>query len=117
MGFFKDFKADLSQAVNELSDDAAKFAGADETVDTEETVMDDVMVDTLTEAEEEIAFQAALDNVTEQPIEEVEVAEDGWTIVTADGKVSCHEEHTVAVFEDHTEVLTDLNYCGKSVLN
>ena len=27
MGFFKDFKADLSQAVNELSDDAAKFAG------------------------------------------------------------------------------------------
>ena len=32
------------------------------------------------------------------------------SVVTADGKVSCHEEHTVAVFEDHTEVLTDLNY-------
>lgn len=43
-------------------------------------------------------------------VPEVEVLEDGWTIVTADGKVSCHEEHTVAVFEDHTEVLTDLNY-------
>ena len=26
MGFFKDFKADLSQAVNELSDDASKLA-------------------------------------------------------------------------------------------
>lgn len=32
--------------------------------------------------------------------------DDGWTIVTADGKISCHEEHTVAVFADHTEVLT-----------
>ena len=47
---------------------------------------------------------------------DVEVAEDGWTVLTCDGEVSCHEEHTVAVFEDHTEVLTDLNYCGKSVL-
>ena len=27
MGFFKDFKEDLSQAVNELSDDASKLAG------------------------------------------------------------------------------------------
>ena len=32
--------------------------------------------------------------------------DDGWTIVTADGKLSCHEEHTVAVFKDHTEILT-----------
>ena len=47
---------------------------------------------------------------------EVDVEEDGWTVVTSDGKVSCHEEHTVAVFADHTEVLTDLNYNGKSVL-
>ena len=39
-----------------------------------------------------------------------ELLDDGWTVVTADGEVSCHEEHTVAVFEDHTEVLTDLNY-------
>ena len=41
---------------------------------------------------------------------DVEILDDGWTIVTADGSVSCHEEHTVAVFADHTEVLTDLNY-------
>ncbi len=33
-----------------------------------------------------------------------------WTVVTADGKASAHEEHTVAVFADHTEILTDLNY-------
>ncbi len=36
----------------------------------------------------------------------VKVLDDGWTVVTADGKWSCHEEHTVAIFEDHTEVLT-----------
>lgn len=41
---------------------------------------------------------------------DVEVKSDGWTVVTCDRKVSCHEEHTVAVFEDHNEVLTDLNY-------
>ena len=37
---------------------------------------------------------------------DVAVLDDDWTIVTADGKWSCHEEHTVAVFADHTEVLT-----------
>lgn len=36
--------------------------------------------------------------------------DDDWTVYTCDGEVSCHEEHTVAVFPDHTEVLTDLNY-------
>lgn len=36
--------------------------------------------------------------------------DDDWTVYTCDGEVSCHEEHTVAVFKDHTEVLTDLNY-------
>mgnify|MGYP003292132037 CR=1 FL=1 len=43
-------------------------------------------------------------------VPDVYTADDGWTVLTEDGKVSCHEEHTVAVFEDHTEVLTDLNY-------
>lgn len=37
---------------------------------------------------------------------DVTLAGDKWTVLTADGKCSCHEEHTVAVFEDHTEVLT-----------
>lgn len=41
---------------------------------------------------------------------DVHVLKDGWTVVTNDGKYSAHEEHTVAVFEDHTEILTDLNY-------
>lgn len=36
--------------------------------------------------------------------------DDNWTVVTKDHKVSCHEEHTVAVFKDRTEVLTALDY-------
>jgi methionyl aminopeptidase len=32
--------------------------------------------------------------------------DDGWTVVTADGKLSAHFEHTVAVTEDGPEVLT-----------
>jgi methionyl aminopeptidase len=39
---------------------------------------------------------------------DVKLLDDGWTVVTADGLPSCHMEHTVAVFPDHTEVLTVL---------
>jgi len=35
---------------------------------------------------------------------------DGWTIRTADRKVSAHYEHTVAIFKDKTEVLTTHKY-------
>jgi methionyl aminopeptidase len=38
---------------------------------------------------------------------DVETLDDGWTVVTADHRVSAHWEHTVAVFADHTEILTD----------
>jgi methionyl aminopeptidase len=34
------------------------------------------------------------------------VLSDGWTVVTADGSLSAHFEHTVAVTEDGPEVLT-----------
>ena len=40
----------------------------------------------------------------------VHVHKNNWTVLTDDGLCSAHEEHTVAVFEDHTEILTDLNY-------
>jgi len=36
----------------------------------------------------------------------VQVLEDGWTVVTKDGKPSAHFEHTVAVLEESMEVLT-----------
>jgi len=38
---------------------------------------------------------------------DVEVLEDGWTVVTADNKTSAHWEHTVALFGDQVEILTD----------
>jgi methionyl aminopeptidase len=37
----------------------------------------------------------------------INILGDGWTVVTADGKVSAHWEHTIAIFEDHTEILTE----------
>ncbi len=40
---------------------------------------------------------------------DVDLLDDDWTVVTSDRKTSCHMEHTVAVFKDHTEVLTMLN--------
>ena len=37
---------------------------------------------------------------------DVDVLDDEWTVKTADRKLSAHFEHTVAVFADHTEILT-----------
>lgn len=37
---------------------------------------------------------------------EVEILDDGWTVVTRDGQPSAHFEHTVAVLEDGVDILT-----------
>ena len=37
---------------------------------------------------------------------ETSVLDDGWTVVTGDGRPSAHFEHTIAIFKDRTEVLT-----------
>jgi methionyl aminopeptidase len=37
---------------------------------------------------------------------EVEVLKDGWTVVTADGKLAAHFEHTIAITEDGPRILT-----------
>ncbi len=37
---------------------------------------------------------------------EVDVLSDKWTVITRDGSDSAHFEHTVAVFPDHTDILT-----------
>ncbi len=39
---------------------------------------------------------------------DVYTKDDGWTVVTADHSCSCHMEHTIAIFEDHTEILSRL---------
>jgi methionyl aminopeptidase len=37
---------------------------------------------------------------------DVRILDDGWTVITADGKDSAHFEHTVAILEDGPEILT-----------
>ena len=38
----------------------------------------------------------------------VDVADDGWTVVTRDGKPAAHYEHTILITEDEPEILTKL---------
>ncbi len=37
---------------------------------------------------------------------EVTIAEDGWTVLTRDGRASAHFEHTVAIINDFPEILS-----------
>jgi len=39
------------------------------------------------------------------------LASDGWTVLTADGSLSAHFEHTIAITEAEPEVLTAINNC------
>jgi methionyl aminopeptidase len=41
-----------------------------------------------------------------------EILNDGWTVVTADNSLSAHWEHTIAIFADRTEILTE-PVCGE----
>jgi methionyl aminopeptidase len=38
----------------------------------------------------------------------VKVNDNGWTVVTADGKLSAHYENTIAVTDDEPLILTEL---------
>ena len=38
--------------------------------------------------------------------EDTRVLDDDWTVVTADGSLAAHFEHTVAVTEDGPEIFT-----------
>jgi methionyl aminopeptidase len=40
---------------------------------------------------------------------EVKTLDDHWTVVTADGSLSCHFEHTVAITDNGPEILTELH--------
>jgi methionyl aminopeptidase len=37
---------------------------------------------------------------------QVETLQDGWTVVTADGKLAAHFEHTVAITDEGPRILT-----------
>jgi len=48
----------------------------------------------------------AIEPMINQGVKEVEVLEDGWTTVTADGKLSAHFEHSVAITPNGPVILT-----------
>jgi methionyl aminopeptidase len=48
----------------------------------------------------------AVEPMLNQGGDETLALEDGWTVVTADGSLSAHFEHTIAVTEDGHEILT-----------
>ncbi len=41
-------------------------------------------------------------------VDDVYILDDGWTVKTADSLKSAHFEHTIAIYEDHSEILTSL---------
>ena len=50
----------------------------------------------------------AIEPMVNVGLSKVKVLDDGWTVVTADGSLSAHDEHTVAILGDETVLLTDV---------
>lgn len=48
----------------------------------------------------------AIEPMINQGVKEVKVLDDGWTTVTADGKLSAHFEHSIAITPDGPVILT-----------
>ncbi len=53
-----------------------------------------------------VGLVLAVEPMITQGGREVEVLKDGWTVVTADGKLAAHFEHTIAVTPEGPRVLT-----------
>ncbi len=54
----------------------------------------------------EVGLALAIEPMVNEGGPESRVLDDGWTVVTADGELSAHFEHTVAITEDGHEVLS-----------
>ncbi len=50
----------------------------------------------------------AIEPMVNEGTPDVRILEDGWTAVTADGKLSAHFEHTIAITKNGAEILTKL---------
>jgi methionyl aminopeptidase len=51
----------------------------------------------------------AIEPMVNEGTARLKILNDGWTAVTADGKLSAHFEHSVAITEDGPQILTELN--------
>jgi methionyl aminopeptidase len=58
----------------------------------------------------------ALEPMITQASPKVRILSDGWTVVTADGKLAAHFEHTIAVTEDGPKILTLRDYAEDPAL-
>lgn len=52
----------------------------------------------------------AIEPMITQASPKIRILDDGWTVVTADGKLAAHFEHTIAVTEDGPKILTLRDY-------
>jgi methionyl aminopeptidase len=50
----------------------------------------------------------AIEPMVNMGTDRVKILSDGWTVVTQDGKLSAHFEHTVAITDNGPEILTRL---------
>jgi len=48
----------------------------------------------------------AIEPMINQGVKDIKLAEDGWTVLTADGKLAAHWENTVIVTKDGVEIIT-----------
>ncbi len=52
----------------------------------------------------------AIEPMVNEGTAELEILDDGWTAVTADGKLSAHFEHSIAITAAGPEILSELNH-------
>jgi methionyl aminopeptidase len=50
----------------------------------------------------------ALEPMVNEGTYEVRILQDGWTVVTADGKRSAHFEHSIAILDGGAQILSSL---------
>lgn len=51
----------------------------------------------------------AIEPMVNEGTYDIKILDDGWTAVTADGKLSAHYEHTVAITENDARILTKID--------
>ena len=51
----------------------------------------------------------AIEPMVNEGTYKVKVTDNGWTVVTVDGKLSAHFEHSVAVTKDGPDILSRMN--------
>ena len=57
----------------------------------------------------------AIEPMINQGTHRIKQLNDGWTILTADGKASAHYEHNVALIDGEPELLSTFQYIYKAL--